>query len=110
MHRYVNKGRGVTAHRFDADVRSSCGSPMWGVFSSLLWVVQGEFDRSLLVVGPEGSFPGHVSNVEPEGAVSLVYGYPRAILGMPSTATQGFPAHLTVGMFNVGAGEAKGNL
>ena len=64
----------------------------------------------MLVVGPEGSFPGHVSNVEPEGVVSLVYGYPRAILGMSRTVIQGVPARLTVGMFDVGAREATGNL
>ena len=64
----------------------------------------------MFVVGPQGSFPGHVSDVEPKGVASFVYGYPRAVLGVPRTAIQGFPSHLTIGMFDVGAGEPEGNL
>ena len=64
----------------------------------------------MLAVGPEGSFPGHVSDVEPKGVMSLADGYPRAVLGVPSTVIQGLPAHLAVGIFDVGAGEAEGNL
>ena len=42
--------------------------------------------------------------------MSFVNGNPRAVLGMPRTAIQGFPAHLTIGIVDVGAREPEGNL
>ena len=110
MSRHVDEGSGVSSDGLDSDIRPSRRSSSGVFLSFLLLFVQGKLNGSLFIIGPEGRLPRHVSNVNPEGVVSFVNGYPRAILGVPRSAIQGFHAHLTVGIFDVGAGEPEGNL
>ena len=64
----------------------------------------------MFVISPEGGFASHVSDVESQAAPPFVDGDSRAIVGMPSTVIEGFPAHVTVGIFDVGARVPQGNL